>query len=257
MCRTLEIRRRSTRERPGDDAADAEWIDEASGDLAGGEQALEAEGLLVRGDLEDGIGRGVDDRLAARHVLDAEPDDDLGAGGVFASQHAGEARLAHQGLDQIIRKTRFGVGEIAPVESDRHTHQLPVTRRRVLALRGLDREAGRPRPLRRGEENGPRDRGGVRAPQAEPGQLGQPQRTVAQPVAISESFGAGREDVAEGVRSGIAETGGILGAADAEGVEYEQQGTSHGVLSEGGSWFQPSTRSVTTGGAAGRVGPIR
>ncbi len=46
------------------DAADIVVVDEPADDLAEVQQALQPEGLFMPGDLEDGIGRGVADRLA-------------------------------------------------------------------------------------------------------------------------------------------------------------------------------------------------
>ena len=61
--RADEILRRSADERPRDHPADVEPIAEAAADPAEFIEPLEAEGLLVRGDLENRIGRGVADRF--------------------------------------------------------------------------------------------------------------------------------------------------------------------------------------------------
>ena len=50
-------------ERPRDDAADLQLVAKLPRDAAELVEALETEGLLVRGDLEHGIGRGVADGL--------------------------------------------------------------------------------------------------------------------------------------------------------------------------------------------------
>jgi hypothetical protein len=61
-------------------------------------KALEAEALLMRGDLQDAVRRGIDDRLAGRDMLSAERGDDFGARGVAVPENAGQraARSAHQ-----------------------------------------------------------------------------------------------------------------------------------------------------------------
>ena len=57
-------------------------------------EPLQPEMLLVRADLQDGIGGGVADRLAGPDVLLAELLDDVGAGGVLVAENAGQLRLA-------------------------------------------------------------------------------------------------------------------------------------------------------------------
>ena len=56
--------------------------------LADAIQLGERDDLLVRGDLEHAVGRGVDDRLAGAHVLGAELVEDLGAGGGLVAERA-------------------------------------------------------------------------------------------------------------------------------------------------------------------------
>ena len=85
-----EIAARLADEGPRDHPADVERIDEPAGDLADLVEPLEAEGALMRGDLEDRVGRGVADRLAGPDVLLAELGDDLGARGMLVAEDAGE-----------------------------------------------------------------------------------------------------------------------------------------------------------------------
>ena len=58
-------------EGPRDDAADIERVAELPGDAAELVEPLEPERLLMRGDLQDAVDRGVADRLAGPHVLGA------------------------------------------------------------------------------------------------------------------------------------------------------------------------------------------
>ena len=77
-------------ERPRDDPADIQRIDQLAHDLAELIKPLEAEMGLVRGDLEDRIGGCVADRLAGPDVLLAEPLDDLGSRRMAVAQDAGQ-----------------------------------------------------------------------------------------------------------------------------------------------------------------------
>ena len=122
-------------EGPRDDPPDAVFVDEFARDLAQLVQAVQAEGLLVAGDLEDAVGRGVDDRLAGPHVFDAELSDDLGTRSVTVSDYARQVRAFDQLLEQRRRKSVRGLREIAPVEQHGNACDLPVPARRVLAGR--------------------------------------------------------------------------------------------------------------------------
>src|SRR5918994_313858 len=134
-------------ERAGDHASDLMLAGE---DLARGParlvELLERDRLLVRGDLEDGVGRGVDDPLARLLVLLAELLDDLRPGGRLVAEHSA-AGLVHERVDHVVRKA-VRVGRERLRRDD--PHQLPVPGRRVLALRAL------------GEPTGDRRRAGLR-----------------------------------------------------------------------------------------------
>ena len=110
-----------------------ERIAETATDAAELVEPLEAEGLLVRRDLEDRVGGGVADGLAGPHVLLAELFDDRRAGGVAVGENAGKLALLDQRSGQRFRKGGNGFGEIAPVEIDRGSGDLPVAGGRVLA----------------------------------------------------------------------------------------------------------------------------
>src|ERR1041385_6028 len=89
---------------------------------------------FVGGDLEDGVDRGVADRLAGAGRVFAQFGNDGGAGGVLVAQDAGEFGAADEFLDELGRKGRFGLGEVAPIERHWHTGDLPMAGGGVLAL---------------------------------------------------------------------------------------------------------------------------
>ena len=92
-------------ERPSDDAADIVLVHQVAGDLADVVEALQAEVLFVRGDLEHGIRRRVDDRLAGADVLFAEFFDDRRARRVLVAENAGQFRLLDQCVGQLRRES--------------------------------------------------------------------------------------------------------------------------------------------------------
>ena len=146
-----EIGRRAPDEGAGDDAPDRQRIAQAPRDAADLVEPLQPERLLVRGDLEHRIGRGVADRLQRPQVLLAEFGDDLGARGVAIGRAppAGCA-FSDQRRGQRLREGGNGLREIAPGEVDRRARDLPMARRRILAPRGFDAVA----PLARGRRAG-------------------------------------------------------------------------------------------------------
>jgi hypothetical protein len=76
-------------ERPGDDAAHFVLpAQQIAGDLAAAVEFIERDLFLVGGDLENAVGGGVDDQVAALEVLGAEFADDFGAGGGFVAEDA-------------------------------------------------------------------------------------------------------------------------------------------------------------------------
>ncbi len=211
-------------ERTRNNAADLVLIDEFPRDVTKRIQPVEAERLFVRGDLEHAVGRGVEDRLARAHVLVAEFGDDRRARRVAVTEIAGQIRALHERIEQFRREGVLPVGKVAPVEHYRHTGDLPVPARRVLAARELlgktvcphdiDIGFGASRELARAVP--------ARMIEPEPGQVGKRQRRAGR--------GALARYVAERIRPGVTKSIGIIGSADSEGVEHEDDGSTHRSL---------------------------
>ena len=86
--RAREAPRRAD-ERARDHAADAQpFANELVGDLAVAIELANRHDVLVRRDLEDAVGRRVDDRRAGPHVLGSELVDDLRPGSGLVAEHA-------------------------------------------------------------------------------------------------------------------------------------------------------------------------
>ena len=100
-------------------------------------KALKAKGLLMRRNLQHAVSRGIDNRLAAPHMLLAQLLDNLRAAGMTFAQHARQLALFDERSHQLLRKAVRHIWEIAPVEGDRHAADFPVTAQRVLALADL------------------------------------------------------------------------------------------------------------------------
>ncbi len=183
------------RVRPGQDRA---------GRRAGGVQLLQGHDVLVRGDLEDRVGRGVDDRPAGAQVLGPEVLDHVGARGRRVAEPAAPDRggegVHHLGREAARVGRRRDVGPAA--------HQLPVAGGGVLGRRAL----GQPPHQRRGPvgHRDPRQRRD--RPQPEPLQRRQAQAADR------------RRDVAQRVRAGVAEAVGVDGRAGAHPVQHQHDG---------------------------------
>ena len=131
----------------GDDAADIVGVGELAGDPAQSVEPLEPEPLFVRGELQDAVGRGVEDRLPGREMLGAELlDDDSTRGGAVAEQ-PGQPAACDQRLGQrrLINTARSGPIEVAwhdggplfghPVELHQHNDVIAGMQARLVALR--------------------------------------------------------------------------------------------------------------------------
>ena len=100
-------------------------------------EALKTKGLLMRRNLQHAVSRGIDNRLAAPHMLLAQILDNLRAAGMTFAQHARQLALFDERSHQLLRKAVRHIWEIAPVEGDRHAADFPVTAQRILALADL------------------------------------------------------------------------------------------------------------------------
>ena len=170
-------------------------------------QLLERNRLLVRGDLEDGVGRRVDDPLARPLVLLAQLLDDLGAGRSLVAEHAA-AGLVHERVDHVVRKAvRIGGHRLR----GHHPHQLPVAGRRVLPLRALDQPASD----RRGT--------GLRRTALERLDVAEPERLEVREVEAPNDA----SDVSERVRALVAILGGVGKRARSHGIEHDYASPRH------------------------------
>src|SRR5262249_33459322 len=130
---------RLARERPRYDAPDRVFArEDLSGGLTRGIQLIERHGVLVSGDLEHRVRRGVDDPLPRPLVLLPELLDDLRARGRLVAEDAPPGAV-HERIDDVM-------GEPVRIRRKRlrrdDAHVLPVTRGRVLALRALEQASG-------------------------------------------------------------------------------------------------------------------
>src|SRR5919206_2597258 len=128
-----------TAKRPGNDPAHSVLAGEDLARVSAGcVQLVKWDGLLVRGNLEDGIRGRVDDPLARSLVLLPQLLDDLGARGSLVSEHP-PPRLVHEGVDHVVREAMRIGGERLCGDDP---HVLPVAGRSVLPLRALDESTG-------------------------------------------------------------------------------------------------------------------
>ena len=219
-------------ERPGDHPADPQGIDQPAHGGAEFVEPLQPEMLLVRGNLKDGIDRGVADRLAGTDMLLAETLDDLGAWRVAVAEDTRHLAFADHRLGQFGRKGRYRVGEVTPVEAHRQRGDFPVARRRVLAAGNLLRGAVE-RGWQRSDaavveiEAGGRPGGGA---ETQPGHVGDGQRSAAQARAVGAPRGAGFGYMPERVGAAVAIAPRVGRAAYAEGVENEKESARHGII---------------------------
>ena len=196
-------------------------------------ELLERDRLLVRGDLEDGVGRRVDDPLARLLVLLAELLDDVGAGRGLVAEHAA-AGPVHERVDHVVREA-VRVGRHRRRRDD--AHQLPVAGRRVLALRALEQPPGdrrRPRLRRAALER-------HHVAEAERLERGQ----------VEASDGAG--DVPERVRPLVPVLGRIGQLSRADGVEHDHARPRHAAILRR-AWTPSSVSSAWSSTSSSIVG---
>lgn len=96
----LEVALAAAHERTGDDAAYVVGLQQLTHYVAQLIELLEAVGLFVAGDLEHGVGRGVENGLAGTHMLFAQVIQHLGAGGVAVAEVTRQTRLLDDGVQQ-------------------------------------------------------------------------------------------------------------------------------------------------------------
>jgi len=180
--------------------------------LAPGVERLERDDVHVRGDLEDAVGAGVDDRLSARHVVGAQLVQDRGAAGCAVAEVASPRRRVEV-RHQLVGKALEG----AERRVQHHAHELPVTGRGVLAGRALGHPTeGAARCRRR------RDRGHARDP------------TQTQARQVRQGHPGRGEGVVQRVGPGVAERLGVRQGADAHRVEHDHGHRHAGSLPTAG-----------------------
>ena len=118
-----------------DDAADVQFIGQLAGNAANFIEPFKSKTFFMRGDLNDTIGTCIDNRFSGRHVFRAEFCDDLRAGGMFVCQNSGKPGLPYHFIGKRFGESWSYVGEITPVEGNRHAGYFPVTGDGVLAAR--------------------------------------------------------------------------------------------------------------------------
>ena len=211
----------------GDDTADLYLMGHRREAGAEVEEPRKPEALLMGGNLDDAVGRGIDDRPPRPHVFGAEAGDDLGARCVAIAEHPVRAGQIGDAAGDPFGQGRHGVGEDVPSPGHRHAGQLPMAGRGVLAgglLGGRgpaapERHIGQRAGVIAGRREGPAE--------TERRHVGQMEGARA-PRRIGPPPGAGLGDVTDGVGAFIAETGGIGCAADADAVEHNEKGASVG-----------------------------
>ncbi len=229
---------RLARERAGDHPADGVLArHDPPGGGARGVELLPRDDGLVRRDLEDRVGRRVDDQVPGAQVLGAEVVDrpDAVVGGV--AEHAAPRRRLERGDD--LGREAAGIGPHRLRRDD--AHQLPVTRRRVLS---------RPERVQPAVED--RVGGGRDAPERQRG--AEPERAHRREVEPADRVG----EVAERVRARVAVVGRVGQRPRPAGVEDDHEGAPAGHqlagarsrrVASAGRKTLASRRSKSAGGA--------
>ena len=224
-------------ERPRDHAADRVLAREDLARLpAALVQLLERDRLLVRGDLEDGVRRRVDDPLARLLVLLAELLDDLGARRRLVAEHAARRRV-HERVDDVVREA-VRVRRQGLRRDD--AHHLPVAERRVLPFeRSSSRPATAGAPCMGATPSSGRD-------------VAEPERLHGRQVETAD----GARDVAEGVRALVSELCCVRQGACAHTVEHDDARARH-VLTILEPWrpFSDCSASPSTSRRSSRSPP--
>ena len=125
---TLEVTRFVADKRTRDNAANvvAAFGQLFTGDFAQLVQFIQAKRLFMAGDLEHGVSRGIENRLAGFHVLFAELVQNHGTGRVAVAEVARQICALNQFIKQLLREAVFMLREVAPVKQNRHAGDFPV-----------------------------------------------------------------------------------------------------------------------------------
>jgi hypothetical protein len=167
-------------ERPGDHAPDRVLAgQDLAGELAAAIELVERDRLDVSRDLEDRVGRRIDDPLPRALVFLAELLDDLCPRGGLVAEHAAAGPVHERVEDLEGKPVRIGRKGLL----GHHTHELPVAGGRVLPLRALEETAGDGR------------RAGLRRATLELLDVSEPERLQVRQVEAADSLG----DVSERV----------------------------------------------------------
>ncbi len=150
-------------ERPGDHPTDVVVVAVRAGDAAHPVELLERNHSFVGGDLEDRVGRRVQDQFARVEVTGTEVFDDDGSGGGVVAEEL-VAGLLLDGADQLVGEPGVGEGSVRLFGDD--SGDLPVSGRGVLARAGFGEFA----KAHRGMVGG-RDAGEVSVQVSEAGRL--------------------------------------------------------------------------------------
>ncbi len=195
-------RPRCADERPRDHAAHAVAdAYEIERDLTKPIQLRHRHDVLVRGDLEDAVGGGVDNRRAGSHVFRSQLVDDGGARRCLVAERATpDARF--EGRHDVGRET---VGEHRKRTIEHEPHQLPVPGHRVLPWRRL----GHPSECRAGRRFRLHAVDKRDAPEAETAECREAQANMP-------------GNVTERVAPGVAVRRGVGQFANADAVENDQ-----------------------------------
>jgi hypothetical protein len=157
-------------------------------------------------------------------MLRAELVDDDSARGMLVAENAGKIAPFDECRRQLLRESRDGVREIAPVEGHGDACDFPMARGRVLALGGLDPIP--PGALQRAPRCKTRGHAPCRGlngkPEAERRHVRQVKRTLAQTGLIAPARGTGLGNMPDCIGAGIPVGSRILGSADADGIEHDE-----------------------------------
>ena len=208
-------------ERPGDDAADVERIAEPARDAAEIVEPLEPERLLMRGDLQHRIGRGVADRLQRPQVLLAVVLDDSSCPDACRlARMPGSLPSAISAIGQRGRERRGSFRGNSPSRIRPACRQSP-NGRTACPCRARSR---RHSPIGRAARASAKP-GGARPvdaciawPRPSASRCGSLKRAAPQAVAVAAPLRAGFRDMAERVGARVAVSLGILRAAAADRI---------------------------------------